>query len=310
MIDTINYRIITSLRKNGRRSNVSLARELGINVATVAKRINVMLREDIFSVRAVLNPYKVGLNEHAFVTLDVDLDKIDNVCAELVNNPNISMVVTAFGRFDILLIADFTTLEMFAVFSRSELSKIDGIQKVNAFLVREIRKRYEDIFEDDHTGTPILLDAIDQKLIHELQKNGQANYTELSDNVKLSVSSVLRRTRSLLLKNVIKIMAIPNPSKLGYSSNAFLFIQAKVAKINEICDELSRYPEVHLCMTLLNGPEIVAGINCENPEALYSFLKDKVAKLDGVIDMETFIRAEIKRQYYSAVKVPVPCGDL
>jgi hypothetical protein len=63
-------------------------------------------------------------------------------------------------------------------------------------------------------------------------------------------------------------------------------------------------------MTLLNGPDIVAGIDCENPELLYSLLKDRVSKLDGVLDMETFIRAEIKRQYYSAVKVPVPCGDL
>jgi Lrp/AsnC family leucine-responsive transcriptional regulator len=310
MIDTIDYKIITALRKNGRRSNASLAREIGINVATIAKRINAMLREDIFSVRAVLNPYKVGLNEHAFITIDVDIDKIDNVCNELVHHPNISMVVTTFGRFDILLIADFTNLEMFGVFSRNELFEIDGVRKVNAFLVRDIRKRYEDIFEDEHTSTPILLDAIDQQLIYELKKNGKANYADLSDSVKLSVSSVLRRTRSLLSKNVIKIIAVPNPSKLGYSSDAFIFIQAKLANISEICDELSRYPEVHLCMTLLNGPEIVAGINCENPELLYSLLKDKVSKLDGVIDMETFIRAEIKRQYYSTFKVPVPCGDL
>jgi len=111
MIDSINRRIIAALKSDGRYSCAALARDLGINVATVVKRIDAMLENGVISVRAVLNPFKLGYNVHALITLDTDLTKVDQVCAHFVNNPNISLAVTTFGRFDVLLLADFPAWE-------------------------------------------------------------------------------------------------------------------------------------------------------------------------------------------------------
>lgn len=41
------------------------------------------------------------------VALDVEFSKVRAVCDELVNNPNISSVVTTFGRFNVILFAEF-----------------------------------------------------------------------------------------------------------------------------------------------------------------------------------------------------------
>ena len=94
MIDNINRQIIAALKSDGRYSYAGLAKDLGINVATVAKRIEKMIQEDVISIRAVLNPFKLGYNAHALITLDIDLTKVDQVCAQFVNNHNISLVVS------------------------------------------------------------------------------------------------------------------------------------------------------------------------------------------------------------------------
>jgi len=107
MIDNLNQKIITSLKRDGRYSYARLAKELGVNVATVAKRIDKMLEEDVITIKTVLNPFKFGFNAHSFITLDINLSKVDQVCAQLVSNPNISLLAIIFGRFDVLIIADF-----------------------------------------------------------------------------------------------------------------------------------------------------------------------------------------------------------
>jgi DNA-binding Lrp family transcriptional regulator len=113
MLDNLNQQIISALKRDGRYSCARLSKELGVNVATVSKRIDRMLEEDIISIKTVLNPFKFGFNAHAFITLDIELSKINQVCEQLVNNSNISLIATIFGRYDVLIIADFPTWRWF-----------------------------------------------------------------------------------------------------------------------------------------------------------------------------------------------------
>ena len=301
MIDRIGYQIIDVLKKDGRYSYARLARELGVNVATVAKRIDAMLAEDIIAFKAVPNPYKMGYQAHAFITLAVDLSKVDGVCSELIDNLNVSLVVTSFGRFDVLLIADFYSLEVLQDFCKKELPQIDGVRQINTFLISEMKKRYDGIFESRQAGIPSPIDAINHRLIEELQKNGRVGYIDLADKLGISLATVSRRVNYLIKENIIKIAAIPNPSKLGYSSDVFVALDAAPTKINDICTELSRYSEVHLVMTVMTGFDILVGVHLPNPEMLYNFIKEKIARLDGVSIIETFARAEIKKRYYGSI---------
>jgi hypothetical protein len=53
MNDVIDRKILLALRKNGRASNVDIALQVGINVATVAKRVEDLLAENIITIKAV-----------------------------------------------------------------------------------------------------------------------------------------------------------------------------------------------------------------------------------------------------------------
>lgn len=299
MIDNINRRIIAALKSDGRCSYAALAKDLGINVATVAKRIDKMLQGNVLTVRAVLNPFKLGYNAHSLIALDVDLTKVDRVCSQLVNVHNISLVVTTFGRFDVILLADFTTWEMLQDYITRELPGVEGIIKIDAFPIIENKKLYNPLFKyDSKRNEPVSIDEIDKSIIEGLERNGRSNYAELAERLGISQATVSRRVARLKEEDIIKITAIRNPSKIGYLANAYIVLRADLNKVNAICSELAVFPEVHMIMTLMSGFEILAGIHLQNPETLNKFIVGEIARIDGVSNIETLVCAEIKKRSY------------
>jgi Lrp/AsnC family transcriptional regulator, regulator for asnA, asnC and gidA len=305
MIDETSFKIIIELCLGGRSSNVKIAKKLGGSVLTVAKRINTMIEDGVIAIKAVPNPIKMGYQANAFIGLDVDLKSIDSVCTQLVNNPHISMVVNCFGRYDVLLNADFRDWEALDIFIREDLPHIKGVTGIETYLVSESRKRFQGMFptdrEEHETG---LIDEIDQKLIQELIKDGRPSYADLAKKLKISTSTISRRIAYLVKEDVIKIMAIPNPSKLGYLANAFVVVKAELSKVDMICKRLTKFPEVHLVMRLMNGFDIVFGVHASSSDNLYDFLKNNIASIDGVLNSETFIRGNFL--YFSAGAMFLP----
>ena len=305
VIDEIDRKIILALRQNGRVSNVDLSSELGLGVATVAKRVENLLSDEIIQIKAVVNPFKMGHNAHAFIMLDVDLSKVEDICAKLVNNSNISLVVTSFGRCDVIIIVDFTSWEILHSFMKEDLTLMEGVKKAETHLVSDIKKRYNGIFDRGAgKNNPVNLDEIDRKLIEELQIDGRINYAYLAEKLNIGVATVSRRIASLLKENIIRIIAVPNPSKLGQVANANIALSVEPQKITQICEELARQEPVYMVMTMMNGFDILVGVAFSNPEGLFNFITQKIARIDGVTNIETFMRAEIKKADYARLDLP------
>jgi DNA-binding Lrp family transcriptional regulator len=300
MSDLLDQKIIRLLKLDGRYTCAGIARDLGVNVATVAKRIDRMLAEDIISIKTVLNPFKMGFNNHAFVTLNVDLLEVDEICDRLVENPNISLVATIFGRYDILLMVDFPTWETLQEFIAKELPRVEGIIKISAFPIVEIKKLYNGLFT---YSTPVdatpELDDTDRSIIVELGKNGRLPITDLASHLNLTLTTVSRRLARLRNEGILGISAVRNPSKWGYLANAYIAVHADLNKVEAICTRLDACPEIHLVMTSMSEFEILAGIHSPSSEKMYRFIVDKVAKIDGVSNIETFVCAEIRKRAYA-----------
>jgi DNA-binding Lrp family transcriptional regulator len=300
MLDQTDYKIIMMLRENGRSSNVQLARTLDLYESTVAKRVENLLANEIISIKAVPNPFKFGYKANAYITLDVDLSKVKNVCARLSINPNISTVVTCFGRYDVYLIANYPEWEMLNRFVKDELSQIDGINKIETFFIDKIIKRYEGIFDNDLPIEPVSLkDDIDNRLVEELMKNGRTNYADIAGKLGVSAATIFRRTSFLVKEGFIRIIAVPNPSKLGLRANANIALNVEPSKVDSICKKLSEYKSIYMVLTLMSGFEILAGVNFPYPEMLYEFIVEEVSRISGVTNIETFIRADIVKATYA-----------
>lgn len=300
MIDNLNREIIKYLKQDGRYSCAKLAKELGVNVATVTKRIEKMLEEDVFSIKTILNPMKFGFNTHALITMDIELNKINQACSILVNNPNISLVASIFGRYDVMIIADYSTWEVLQEFITRELPKVEGINKIDTFPIIEIKKIYHGLFNNYSViSTPPQIDTMDLTILDELGKNGRLSFADLSKKLDISLTTVSRRVAHLKNEGLIKITAVRNPAKWGYLANAYFVLHADLSKVNSICDKLSAYSEVHFVATLMSGYEILAGIHLTSLEVMYRFIIENVAQIDGVMNIETFVCAETRKRSYA-----------
>jgi len=279
------------LFRDGRSSNTAIAKKLDLSVITVAKKIDALMRDGIITIKAVVNPVKMGNHAGALICLNVDIRKIDTICAELKNVPNIHIMVTAFGRFDLLLITFFRDMEALETFTKNRLKHIDGIRSVSTFLISDIKMGGDVSFnkmsgEDNKAN----LDAMDMKLISELMQNGRPEYSELAEIIDTSKSTISRRISSLIDEDILKIVAIPN-SNLEYLSDAFILINAEYSKIDDICARLMSYPETHLLLKLINDYDILLTMQSISREELYNFIIDKVVCIDGVLKSETFLLA-------------------
>lgn len=140
MIDEIDRKLILELQKDGRCSYSVLARRLRISVSTVSRRIERLLRDNIIVITAVPDPASVGYLAFAMIALDVELEKMDDVCAKLVAHQSVYFTGVSLGRFDILTCVHFPSSEMLFDFVKNELSRIDGVRQVETFYIIESKK--------------------------------------------------------------------------------------------------------------------------------------------------------------------------
>jgi DNA-binding Lrp family transcriptional regulator len=301
MVDNISLKLISELCHNGRLSNDKLAKKLGINVLTVARRIRRLVDEGVITIRALPNPTKMGYETGAFVGLGVDLRKINSVCAQLMENPDVNLLTTCFGRFDIIFIAYSRNMETMQYFIREELSKIRGINHIEPYFILGSERRDQFITDASRIEKKVSLDNIDQQLIIELIRNGRPKYSDLAKKLGVSTSTVSRRIAFLIKEDVIWLRAIPNYDKLDYAANAFVVLRVELGKADKICERLSSYPEIHLVSRLMNGYDILFGIDSANPATLHNFIITRIADIDGVLSSETFMRGAL---FYVREDVP------
>jgi DNA-binding Lrp family transcriptional regulator len=302
MIDKIDLELISLLEDNGRTSYAQLARHLDISPITVAKRLETLLSNDILTINAIPNPYKLGFRAHAVIEMNVPINKIDGVCNRLKNNFFVNLITPTFGRFNLLISVYFPTWDMLHNFVSTELAFKVDILEIGIFFVNQIMKRYRGL-ETDKTEGELLpcIDDIDQKLIEELTSDGRATCLYLAGKLGISLSSVSKRLNRLIQENVIRIQALPNPTKIGYRADAFLFIKAQHNKIDAICGKLQSHPEIVSIMTLNNGYDIFLAMVARDSVELYETIKKKIAPIPGITHMETSIRGPLIKRYYGAI---------
>jgi len=289
---------MAELQRDGSISYSHLAAKLDINPKTVARRVEGLLRSNVIAIRARPNPFKLGLSASALIVIKTDPSKIEYVCEQLAENFFVNLIQTVFGRFDILVIVYFPSLEMLHQFINNGLYTIDGVTQVEIYFIKELFKRYERFFEKEpFAKRRVKSKETDWTLIKELAKDGRTNPNELADRLGIHVTTVYRRIAALLKGNIIKISAVPNPSRL-VSANAYIILDSDPAEVDNICSRLYSYPEVHFFMTMNNRPGVIACVHTKDMEDLYQFIKKKIAHMEGLVNTETFIRSMVQKTYY------------
>jgi len=304
LLSKMDLRLISALEENGRASYAQLARLLDINLSTASKRVDALMREEVLTIQAVPNPYKIGHTAAALICMNISADRIDAVCAGLRSIFNVIMIATTFGRFNVVIAVYFRTWEELHLFISRELSGKAGIYEIEIFFVKDIRKPYDANLQNTYTErSTIEIDEIDQKIIETLTKNGRYSGINIARSLGVSPSSVSKRLARLFDENIIQVIALINPARLGFHSNVFILLRVEPGRIDEICSSLRPHQEVITIMSLINGYDIYVSTLARDARALYEFIKKKMTRSSGVISLETLICGDIIKRYYSTYRI-------
>ena len=134
MLDEINGQIIDILREDGRASNVSIARRLGVSEGTIRRRLNMLINSGIIKINVILDPAKMGLSTEAIIGIQVDPDKVDAVGECLAKLNEIEWVSITTGSFDMFAWVTVQSAEQLGFFLRNEVATIPGVRKTETFM--------------------------------------------------------------------------------------------------------------------------------------------------------------------------------
>ncbi|NLG51291.1 MAG: AsnC family transcriptional regulator [Chloroflexi bacterium] len=126
-MDETDRRILELLQQDGRRSNVEIARVLGISEGTVRKRIERLIAGGAVTIAGVASPEMAGYRTRALVFLTVELAQIERVANQLRDMPEVMSVYTVMGEYDIVLEAAFESDSCLMSFLRDRVATVPGI---------------------------------------------------------------------------------------------------------------------------------------------------------------------------------------
>lgn len=132
-VDETDLDIIRILQRNARRSNRSIAVELGVSEGTIRSRIKRMVADRVFRIQAVCDVVAFGYGAHAFLTIATHPGMVDEVAATLAEREDVSQLTRVLDDFDLVALVigrDHDSL-MSAVLD--EIALLPGIRRTETF---------------------------------------------------------------------------------------------------------------------------------------------------------------------------------
>jgi DNA-binding Lrp family transcriptional regulator len=130
------------------------------------------------------------------------------------------------------------------------------------------------------------MDALDRKILAELQMNGRLTLTELSDRVRLSLSPCQRRLRRLERDGTIRgYRAVIDPAAVGLGFEVLVHVtmdREDAATIERFEEGLTKVAAVRSAERLFGEPDYLLRVVTEDIGAYQRLRDEQLATLPGV----------------------------
>ena len=142
------------------------------------------------------------------------------------------------------------------------------------------------------------LDETDLKIIEALRKDGRVAFAQIAEQLSVSPGMIRQRYNRLVEQGYLKVVAITNPLRMGFTSMAMIGIRVDGSKLLTVAEKVSKLDEV-IYMIISSGRfDIFAEVVCRNHEDLLRFITEKLSVIDGVRESESFMHLKIIKEVY------------
>ena len=142
------------------------------------------------------------------------------------------------------------------------------------------------------------LDSIDQHIIEAMRKDGREAFAQIAEQLNVSPGMIRQRYNRLVEMGYLKVVAVTNPLMMGMRTMALIGIRTDGRKMLQVAENVAKIKEVVYLVVVSGRYDIMAEVFCKDDEDMLKFLTEKLAKVDGIRETETFMHMKIMKEIY------------
>lgn len=142
------------------------------------------------------------------------------------------------------------------------------------------------------------LDETDLHIINAMRTDGRVAFAQIAEQLNVSPGMIRQRYNRLVELGYLKVVAVTNPLMMGKRTMAMIGVRTDGRKMLEVADKLIQFDEVVYIVVVSGRYDIMVEVFCRNHEDLLQFLTEKLAKVDGVRETESFMHLKIVKEIY------------
>lgn len=329
-LDDLDRGLIHALHIDARAPFTLLADILGSSTQTVVRRYRRLYAQA--GLRVVALPTARGSGTHQwFVRLTAATRTAHDIAVALARRPDTSWVRLTSGGTEIVAIIHTTPTgpDAHALLLR-DIPRTSGITAVSAHYLlhtylggptawrgrvdtldagQQARLRAESgagpepgVPRAESADSPYLLTDADRLLLEALREDARLSYAELAAATGATAATAARRLAELRSRDALFFDVDIDPSLLGVTVSALLWMQVAPARLDAVATELAGHHELAVVAATTGPTNLVAHALCGDAEELHHYLTRKIA-LDPITRIET---APVLRTYKAATTLRTP----
>ncbi|HZS94722.1 MAG TPA: Lrp/AsnC family transcriptional regulator [Chloroflexota bacterium] len=141
-------------------------------------------------------------------------------------------------------------------------------------------------------GARSKLDVLDRQIIALLQPDGRRPFADIAREVGVSEGTVRQRYQRLVNDGILQVVAVADPFKIGFHSMAMIGVNVTMDSartLDDVADEIAGFREVSYVVMSTGEFDLLVEVIVENSEDLASFLVNRLHRVNGVAETETFV---------------------
>lgn len=138
------------------------------------------------------------------------------------------------------------------------------------------------------------IDDLDRSIIRELQVDGRMPLREVARHLGMAEATVRLRLKRLQDAGILQVVAFADPTKLGPSHMALLFLTVDPGRHSAIIEELAEWTEVSYLSTTMGDADICAQVLCADQTSLWE-LRQKVHAVAGVATVRILNEVDVHK---------------
>ena len=139
---------------------------------------------------------------------------------------------------------------------------------------------------------------LDKRIIEHLQEDGRRPFTQIAAELGVSEAAVRARTNRMVERGILQIVGVTDPLKLGFHQQALIGIRCERDRLIEVAEAVADFPEVDYVVITAGTYDLLIETVCEDNNALLTFLAERLRRIEGIRETETFVYLRMVKQTY------------